>query len=206
MIMIFSRADQEFILSDPQTGSSDVIQNTIFEMANQSNNQLTSLQTKPKSLRDALKQCNQHSNAISHEKACLWLRNVVRPHDEPVTWTLDQPAPTIGAHQAAKLAIAPFGVPEEQIRLQQWHTLGNRLGKGNQLNVTYEFLTDEALLALQTFPLDWAVSGTRMERVFQIGNAVPPMLGRAAASLIADKVLATATKTKISNKLIPIAA
>ena len=34
----------------------------------------------------------------------FWVKNVVRPHDEPVTWNIDRPSPTIGAHQSAKLA------------------------------------------------------------------------------------------------------
>lgn len=186
MMMIFSRHDVPYIASSPEINEKAYVQESLFQATEPRVSPLLSLRTRPKTLREALIQCNQHSSAISNPKACLWLRNVVRPHDEPVTWTLDQPAPTIGAHQAAKLAIAPNGVPDEQIRLQQWHTLGNRLGKGNQLDVTYEFLCDEALLALQTFPLDWAVSGTRMERVFQIGNAVPPLLGKAVATLIAS--------------------
>jgi DNA (cytosine-5)-methyltransferase 1 len=186
MLMIFSRHDMPFIASSHDTDKQEFVQNSLFHAEPPKSNPLIPLKSQPKSLREALIECNQHSQAISSPRACLWLRNVVRPHDEPVTWTLDQPAPTIGAHQAAKLAIAPNGVPDAQIRLQQWHTLGNRLGKGNQLDVAYEFLSDEALLALQTFPLDWAVSGTRMERVFQIGNAVPPLLGKAVASLIAN--------------------
>ena len=65
---------------------------------------------------------------LNPEIARLWVKNVVRPHAEPVTWTLDRPAPTIGAHQSAKLAIAPDGVPEEQLRRQQWHVKGHRQG------------------------------------------------------------------------------
>ncbi|MCX6023603.1 MAG: DNA cytosine methyltransferase, partial [Chloroflexi bacterium] len=56
-----------------------------------------------------------HHWPINPEQAVLWVKNVVRPHDEPVTWSLLRPAPTIGAHQSAKLAVAPFGVPEEQL-------------------------------------------------------------------------------------------
>ncbi len=210
MLMIFSRHDMPFIASSHDTEEQELVQESLFHFEQPQSNTLALLKTQPKSLREALFQCNQHSNAMSSPKACLWLRNVVRPHDEPVTWSLDQPAPTIGAHQAAKLAIAPNGVPDAQIKLQQWHTLGNRLGKGNQLDVTYEFLSDEALLALQTFPLDWAVSGTRMERVFQIGNAVPPVLGRAVASLIASSSYfvngSETLKTLNHPRLIPLAA
>jgi len=147
------------------------------------------------SLRELLQECGEHAKAIESPSACLWLRNVVRPHDEPVTWSLDIPAPTIGAHQAAKLAIAPEGVPYEQIKLQQWQTMGCRLGKRNQLSVKYQFLSDKALLALQTFPLDWAVSGTRMERVFQIGNAVPPVLGEAVSRVIVNAILSARKST-----------
>jgi DNA (cytosine-5)-methyltransferase 1 len=116
--------------------------------------------------------------------AVLWVKNVVRPHDEPVTWTLDGPAPTVGAHQAAKLAIAPFGVPDAQLARQQWHTLGRRQGDTPPVPVEHEYLTDEELLRLQTFPPSWYLHGTRMERAFQIGNAVPPVLAMAVGSAI----------------------
>src|SRR3546814_9479697 len=45
--------------------------------------------------------------------------------------------------------------------------------------VEHEYLSDENLLNLQTFPRSWYLHGTRMERAFQIGNAVPPILARA---------------------------
>lgn len=115
---------------------------------------------------------------LDPETAVLWVKNVVRPHDEPVTWSLDRPAPTIGAHQAAKLALAPLGVPEAQLQRQQWHVLGRRQGDTPPVPVEHEYLTDEELLALQTFPRSWYLSGTRMERAFQIGNAVPPVLAQ----------------------------
>lgn len=110
--------------------------------------------------------------------AVLWVKNVVRPHDEPVTWALDRPSPTIGAHQGAKLAVAPNGVPEAQLARQQWHTLGRRQGDTPPVFVEHEYLTDLELLKLQTFPENWYLFGTRMERAFQIGNAVPPVLAR----------------------------
>ena len=116
--------------------------------------------------------------------AVLWVKNVVRPHDEPVTWSLDRPSPTVGAHQAAKLALAPFGVPEEQLRRQQWHTLGRRQGDSPPVQVEHAYLSDEELLRLQTFPPGWFLYGTRMERAFQVGNAVPPVLGRALGEAI----------------------
>ncbi len=120
-----------------------------------------------------------HHKEIDPKQAVLWVKNVVRPHDEPVTWSLHRPAPTIGAHQSAKLAIAPFGVPEEQIMRQQWHTLGRRQGDTPPVYVEHSYLSDEDLLKLQTFPDYWFVAGTRMERAFQIGNAVPPLLAEA---------------------------
>ncbi|MDH4452717.1 MAG: DNA cytosine methyltransferase [Verrucomicrobiota bacterium] len=110
--------------------------------------------------------------------AVLWVKNVVRPHDEPVTWSLSRPSPTIGAHQGAKLAIAPFGVPEDQLARQQWHTLGRRQSDTPPVFVEHEYLTDLELMRLQTFPANWYLYGTRMERAFQIGNAVPPVLAR----------------------------
>lgn len=117
-------------------------------------------------------------------KAVLWVKNVVRPHDEPVTWTLNRPAPTIGAHQSAKLAIAPFGVPEKQLQRQQWHVLGRRQGDTAPVSVEHEYLTDEELLKLQTFPHSWYLYGTRMQRAFQIGNAVPPILAKVVGKAI----------------------
>jgi Site-specific DNA methylase len=123
---------------------------------------------------------------LNPEKAVLWVKNVVRPHDEPVTWSLDRPAPTIGAHQSAKLAIAPFGVPEEQLQRQQWHVLGRRQGDTAPVFVEHEYLNDEELLQLQTFPPSWYLYGTRMQRAFQIGNAVPPVLAKVVGEAILE--------------------
>lgn len=116
---------------------------------------------------------------LDRSTAVLWVKNVVRPHDEPVTWVLDRPSPTIGAHQGAKLALAPYGVPEDQLKRQQWHVLGRRQRDLPAVFVEHEYLSDEELLNLQTFPLGWYLYGTRMQRAFQIGNAVPPVLARA---------------------------
>ena len=120
-----------------------------------------------------------HAPGIDPDRAVLWVKNVVRPHAEPVTWDLRRPSPTVGSHQAAKLAIAPDGVPEEQIFRQQWHTKGRRQGDTPPVNVNHTYLADSDLLKLQSFPDTWHVAGTRMERAFQIGNAVPPQLGAA---------------------------
>jgi DNA (cytosine-5)-methyltransferase 1 len=122
--------------------------------------------------------------ALDPSTARLWVKNVVRPHDEPVTWTLDRPSPTVGAHQAAKLAIAPLGVPEEQLARQQWHTTGRRQGDTPPVPVVHEYLSDEDLLRLQTFPPQWYLYGTRMERAFQIGNAVPVVLAHAVGAAL----------------------
>lgn len=121
---------------------------------------------------------------LDYRKAVLWVKNVVRPHAEPVTWPLDRPSPTVGAHQGAKLAIAPYGVPEEQLARQQWHTLGKRQGDLPPVFVEHRMLSDEELLRLQTFPPDWYLHGTRMERAFQIGNAVPPLFAKAIGTAI----------------------
>lgn len=121
---------------------------------------------------------------LDKDKAVLWVKNVVRPHDEPVTWSLNRIAPTVGAHQSAKLAIAPYGVPEAQLTRQQWHVLGRRQGDTPPVFVEHEYLTDAELLALQTFPRSWYLHGTRMERAFQIGNAVPPILAQAVGEAI----------------------
>jgi DNA (cytosine-5)-methyltransferase 1 len=123
---------------------------------------------------------------LDSSKAVLWVKNVVRPHDEPVTWPLERPSPTIGAHQSAKLALAPNGVPEEQLKRQQWHVLGKRQKDSPPVHVEHEYLSDLELLKLQTFPPYWYLYGTRMERASQIGNAVPPILARSVGEAIAN--------------------
>ena len=126
---------------------------------------------------------------FNKEKARLWVKNVVRPHNEPVTWNFDRPSPTIGAHQGAKLAFAPNGIPEKQLFRQQWFTKGRKQGDTPPVPVEHQYLSDEELLKLQTFPASWYLHGTRMQRAFQIGNAVPPILGKVIgeAILAADK-------------------
>lgn len=116
---------------------------------------------------------------FNKEKAKLWVKNVVRPHDEPVTWNFDRPSPTIGAHQGAKLAFAPDGIPEKQLFRQQWATRGRKQGDTPPVEVEHQYLSDGELLKLQTFPEWWYLHGTRMQRAFQIGNAVPPILSKA---------------------------
>lgn len=120
----------------------------------------------------------------NEKKARLWVKNVVRPHDEPVTWSFDRPSPTIGAHQGAKLAFAPKGVPEKQLFRQQWATKGRKQGDTPPVPVEHQYLSDEELLKLQTFPAFWYLHGTRMQRAFQIGNAVPPILGKVIGEAI----------------------
>lgn len=146
---------------------------------------------------------NYHGVTGSSKNAVLWVKNVVRPHDEPVTWTVNRPSPTIGAHQGAKLAIAPKGVPEEQLFRQQWHTKGRRQGDTPPVDVKHEYLTDHDLLRLQTFPEDWFVYGTRMERAFQIGNAVPPRLaevvGKEVAKCLRDKMIPSNQKKPLNR-------
>ena len=129
---------------------------------------------------------NGHSvyGKFKKSTAKLWVKNVVRPHDEPVTWNLNRPSPTIGAHQSAKLAFAPQGIPEKQLFRQQWHTKGRRQGDTPPVPVEHRYLSDEELLILQTFPAWWYLHGTRMQRAFQIGNAVPPVLGEVIGKAI----------------------
>jgi DNA (cytosine-5)-methyltransferase 1 len=136
---------------------------------------------------------------LDYRKAVIWVKNVVRPHDEPVTWSLNRPSPTVGAHQAAKLAIAPNGVPKEQLLRQQWHTKGKRQGDMPPVFVDHAMLSDQELLELQTFPPYWYLYGTRMERAFQIGNAVPPTLamvvGKSIARACANKIILSGKTT-----------
>ena len=161
-----------------RVGSSDKIQTELFSGVDQT--------AKPwVSIYDALwRDGHPNYGKLDKSSAELWVKNVVRPHDEPVTWNLDRPAPTIGAHQGPKLAIAPHGVPKAQIFRQQWHTKGRRQGDTPPVFVEHKYLTDEELLRLQTFPSWWYLHGTRMERAFQIGNAVPPILGKAVGEAL----------------------
>lgn len=139
------------------------------------------------SIREALwQEGHPQYGTLDEAKSVLWVKNVVRPHDEPVTWSLDRPSPTIGAHQSAKLAIAPFGVPSEQLARQQWHTLGRRQSDLPAVPVEHAYLSDLELLRLQTFPENWYLHGTRMERAFQIGNAVPVTLARVLGEAIME--------------------
>lgn len=130
-----------------------------------------------------------HASDISPNHSRLWVKNVVRPHAEPVDWDLRRPSPTIGSHQGAKLAIAPYGVPDEQVFRQQWHTQGRRMSDTPPVDVEHTYLSDSDLLKLQSFPSSWHIAGTRMERAFQIGNAVPPALGRAVFAQIGTEPL-----------------
>jgi DNA (cytosine-5)-methyltransferase 1 len=136
---------------------------------------------------------------LDPERAVLWVKNVVRPHDEPVTWSLDRPSPTIGAHQSAKLALAPDGVPQEQLLRQQWHTLGKRQGDLPPVPVKHSYLSDVELLKLQSFPDYWYLFGTRMQRAFQIGNAVPVELARALGSSLRDACNGVAEAEKLAR-------
>jgi DNA (cytosine-5)-methyltransferase 1 len=134
---------------------------------------------------------------LDKSKAVLWVKNVVRPHAEPVTWSLDRPSPTIGAHQAAKLAMAPDGIPPEQLARQQWHSLGRRMRDSPPVDVKHAYLSDEELITLQTFPPCWYFYGTRMQRAAQIGNAVPPILAEAVGrAIIAASKISKKTPTK----------
>jgi DNA (cytosine-5)-methyltransferase 1 len=139
---------------------------------------------------------------LDPRKAVLWVKNVVRPHDEPVTWNINRPSPTIGAHQSAKLAIAPDGVPDEQLQRQQWHTKGKRQGDAPPVPVAHEYLSDIDLLRLQTFPDYWYLFGTRMQRASQIGNAVPIILAEAVGRAI---LAASAIKVKPTDKALEYA-
>jgi len=125
-----------------------------------------------------------HYGKFDDSQAKLWVKNVVRPHDEPVIWTTHRPSPTIGAHQGAKLAFAPNGVPEKQLYRQQWSTKGRKQSDTPPIEVEHKYLSDEELLKLQTFPDWWYLHGTRMQRAFQIGNAVPPLLAKVIGEAI----------------------
>lgn len=140
---------------------------------------------------------------VDRKKAVLWVKNVVRPHDEPVTWDLGRPSPTIGAHQAAKLAFAPKGVPPEQIFRQQWHTKGRRQGDTPPVFVEHEYLSDRELLMIQSFPAYWYLHGTRMERAFQIGNAVPPRLAEVVGKSILRAMDISKSLEKSGSRRLP---
>jgi DNA (cytosine-5)-methyltransferase 1 len=184
LIIVGSRDGERFIWPKASHGSANAngSQRQLFDVDSQKRPWLT--------MRDALWSEGHHEfGPLDPTRAVLWVKNVVRPHDEPVTWSLDRPSPTIGAHQAAKLAIAPEGVPEEQLLRQQWHTLGKRQGDLPPVPVRHAYLTDEELLTLQTFPRYWYLYGTRMQRAFQIGNAVPIVLAKALGRALQESCL-----------------
>ncbi len=173
LIIIGSRDGEHFIWPTRTHSSADTRNNQPLLFTE-------TLQLPWVTMQDVLWKTGHHKfGTLDPDRAVLWVKNVVRPHDEPVTWRLDRPSPTIGAHQAAKLAIAPEGVPDEQLRRQQWHVLGKRQGDHAPVSVKHFYLTDEELLLLQTFPSYWYLYGTRMQRAFQIGNAVPVKLAKA---------------------------
>ena len=149
------------------------------------------------SMRQALWSEGHPTYGPLNDRAVLWVKNVVRPHDEPVTWNLDRPSPTIGAHQAAKLAIAPFGVPPEQLARQQWHVLGRRQSDLPHVDVDHEYLSDLDILTLQTFPASWYLHGTRMQRASQVGNAVPVTLAR----LLGETILRACSEIAVPKGL-----
>ena len=72
----------------------------------------------------------------------------------------------------------------EQLVRQQWHTKGRRQGDLPPVPVEHEMVTDGELLKLQSFPEWWYLFGTRMQRAFQIGNAVPPLLAKAIGNCL----------------------
>ena len=69
--------------------------------------------------------------------------------------------------------------------------------------VEHEYLSDEELLKLQTFPLGWYLYGTRMQRAFQIGNAVPPVLARAIGQALFKACRPTNAKVMKNIRLWP---
>lgn len=178
LIIVGSRDNEKF--SWPAPTHSNRLANTTLELFTEDN-------VRPwVSMREALWINGHPTYGVLGPEAVLWVKNVVRPHDEPVTWSLDRPSPTIGAHQSAKLAIAPFGVPVEQLARQQWHVLGRRQSDLPHVQVDHEYLSDQELLTLQTFPSFWYLHGTRMQRASQIGNAVPVSLAQAIGKVIMD--------------------
>lgn len=180
LIVIGSRDNEEFYWPEPTHTAVNVkttAQQSLF-------GQTPALKPWVTMKESVWKEGHSEFGSLDSEEAVLWVKNVVRPHDEPVTWRLDRPSPTVGAHQAAKLAIAPEGVPETQLARQQWHVLGKRQGDTSPVPVKHALLSDEELLALQTFPRNWYLYGTRMQRAFQIGNAVPPTLAKALGEAI----------------------
>ena len=185
LIIVGSRDSEEF--EWPKPTHFDVI----AASKKNATKQLNLLQDEPSDLRpwetvkDVLWESGHPTfNKLDYSRAVVWVKNVVRPHAEPVCWSLDRPSPTVGAHQAAKLAIAPDGVPDEQLARQQWHTKGRRQRDLPPVDVKHAYLSDSELLALQTFPSNWYLYGTRMQRAFQIGNAVPPRLAEAVGRAI----------------------
>ncbi len=187
LFIVGSRDDEKFNWPK-QTHFNPLLSNKSGKSSSQLSLLLNETDLKPwRTVKDVLWQ-NGHDDfgLLDYSRAQIWVKNVVRPHDEPVTWSLNRPSPTVGAHQAAKLAIAPLGVPDAQLARQQWHTKGCRQKDLPPVFVEHSMLSDAELLELQTFPRSWYLYGTRMERAFQIGNAVPPALAMAVGKSILD--------------------
>ena len=95
-------------------------------------------------------------------------------------------------------------MPEEQLFRQQWHTLGRRQGDTPPVDVKHEYLSDLELLKLQSFPDYWYLFGTRMQRAFQIGNAVPPKLGEVVGRAILKAGISIDKKNNTEKLQVPI--
>ena len=188
LIIVGSRDGEDFIFPKPTHASStisNVYQPSLFSASADLRPWVTMYEA-------IWREGHPEFGELDSEQASLWVKNVVRPHDEPVTWSLHRPSPTIGAHQAAKLAIAPNGVPDKQLYRQQWHTKGRRQGDTPPVYVKHANLSDSELLRLQTFPDSWYLYGTRMQRAFQIGNAVPVILAQVIGRAIIKASMAGA--------------
>src|SRR3546814_21118711 len=109
LIIIGSRDEESFDWPDP-TYAKETNSEAVFDLFESRPSSLLPWKT----MREAIFADGHTSYGKLDDRAVLWVKNVVRPHDEPVTWSLDRVAPTVGAHQAAKFAIAPSGVPEQQ--------------------------------------------------------------------------------------------
>ena len=64
-------------------------------------------------------------------------------------------------------------------------------------------LTVGEMAAVQEFPPDWQFSGNPVDKCRQVGNAVPPRLGKITGEVIAELIDAIKTRSYSSDKLIP---
>jgi DNA (cytosine-5)-methyltransferase 1 len=77
--------------------------------------------------------------------------------------------------------------PSYTISARYWKDGAEAIVKYSPTKV--RMLTERECARIQSFPDDYVFVGPKRERYKQIGNAVPPLLGRSLAKIIKDNLL-----------------